>query len=187
MWMRICYCCLPVHVILMLLLMWVYKIGVIIHCRRLINLIRLFQRRSRWPSMWWVICWALCLIHDVTSSTALSFFTQLKVDGTSAYVELILKLPEGKSIDLTNEVYNADVMYIQSMEFVQSTKKGSTTSKSLPPPPDSNNDLTLPIPSAVGSTEKISLDTPLSPLTLFVSDNVSVNSRYLEASIICEY
>ena len=82
-------------------------------------------------------------------------------------------LPQGAGVDPSDEVYSADVTYIQSMEFGPSTKKLSSTSKP-PPPPASNNALPLHVPSNIGSTEKVSLDSPLSPLTLSVSDNVSV-------------
>lgn len=131
------------------------------------------------------LCIGKCLFHDATSFQQFYLFIQLKVVGTTAYIELILKLPGGKSIDLTDEVYNADVTYFQSMEFGTSTKKVSATSKSHPPPVSNSNALPLPTPSVVGSAGKVSLDSPLSPLTLSVSDNVSIHSKYHKADIIC--
>ena len=95
---------------------------------------------------------------------------QLKVEGTTAYVEVLLKLAGGKSVDLTEEVYSADVSVFQSMDFGSSTTRSDVPSGHPLPPP------LLPVPTADDSKlpRKVSLDTIPSPLTLLTSDNVSL-------------
>ena len=81
------------------------------------------------------------------------------MDGTTAYVEVYLKLPGGKSVDLTEEVYSADVTHFQSMDFGPTRMKIS--SDPLPP------SLPLPNSSDIRPTEKkVSSDPLPSPLPL---------------------
>ena len=92
---------------------------------------------------------------------------QLKLEGSVAFVEIFLKLSGGKSVDLTEEVYSADVSVFQSMDFGPSQTMDAP-SATLPLP--------LPLSTAGDSkpSEKASLDALPSPLTLPNSNSVSM-------------
>ena len=97
---------------------------------------------------------------------------QLKVEGTVAFVEVLLTLAGGESVDLTEEVYSADVSVIKSMDFGSSQMMGFPSGEPLPP------FAALPLPLlATGDgkhAEKISTDALPSPLTLPGSNSVSM-------------
>ena len=103
--------------------------------------------------------------------SCLSLF-QLKVEGTVAFVEILLNLPGGKSVDLTEEIYSADVSVIKSMDFGPSQTTDVPSSEPVPP------SASLPLPlSTTGDSkpiEKASPDTLPSPLTLPNSNSVSM-------------
>ena len=105
-------------------------------------------------------------------TTTISPF-QLKVEGTVAFVEVLLKLAGGECVDLTEEVYSADVSVIKSMDFGPSQMMGIPSREPLPP-----SSVALPLPlSATGDgkhAEKTSADALPSPLTLPSSNSVSV-------------
>ena len=94
------------------------------------------------------------------------------MEGTVAFVEILLKLAGGESVDLTEEVYSADVSVIKSMDFGPSQLTGIPSSEPLPP----SAALALPL-STTGNgkhTEKTSIDALPSPLTLPSSNSVSM-------------
>ena len=43
--------------------------------------------------------------------------SRLKIEGTTAFVEIFLNLAGGEIVDLTEEVYIADISVFQSMDF----------------------------------------------------------------------
>ena len=94
------------------------------------------------------------------------------MEGTVAFVEILLILARGESVDLTEEVYSADVSVIKSMDFGSSQMTGFPSGEPLPP------FAALPLPlSATGDgkhTKKISTDALPSPLTLPSSNSVSM-------------
>ena len=83
----------------------------------------------------------LCDDHYLTislcgkgSSSAILILSpfQLKVEGTVAFVEVLLTLAGGESVDLTEEVYSADVSVIKSMDFGSSQVTGFPSGEPLP-------------------------------------------------------
>lgn len=108
----------------------------------------------------------------VDSTLLLVCYFQIKVEGSTASVELILKV-KGRSVDLTEEVYSADVTHFQSMDFGPSAKKLS--SNSLPP---LTTAAALPLTNSSGNVKcgdkiKVALESLPSPIPLPVSDSVS--------------
>ena len=98
---------------------------------------------------------------------------QLKLEGTVAFVEIFLKLSGGKSVDLTEEVYSADVSVFQSMDFGPSQVINVPSNEAVPP----SATLPIPLPLSTGDgkpSEKASPDALPSPLTLPNSNSVSM-------------
>ena len=101
---------------------------------------------------------------------------QVRLEGTTVYVELFLKLPGGESVDLTEEVYSADVTHFKSMDFGASMRtKKSTVVPSTTPIDAKPARTSADTASEAGSTDTVlSSSCPLpSPLPLSVSDTVS--------------
>ena len=65
---------------------------------------------------------------------------QLKIEGTTAFEEIFLKLAEGESVDLTEEVYSADTSVFHSMDFGPTRTTDVPSNNPIPlgqPPPPS--------------------------------------------------
>ena len=112
-----------------------------------------------------------------------TFPFQLKLEGTTAYVEVLLKLAGGKSVDLTEEVYSADVSVFQSMDFGPSKITDVPYNESIP---SANLPLPLSIPSDTKPSEETSSAALPSPLTLPTSDIVSL-LQLLELKVLFMY
>ena len=99
------------------------------------------------------------------------------MEGTVAFVEVLLTLAGGESVDLTEEVYSADVSVIKSMDFGSSQMMGFPSGEPLP----SFAALPLPLSTAGDGkhTEKVSTDALPSPLTLPSSNSVSMRVHYI--------
>ena len=103
---------------------------------------------------------------------AVHFFPfQLNIEGTTAFVEIFLNLAGGESVDLTEEVYSADISVFQSMDFGPTRTTDVPYNDLIP----SSASLPLPLSAADDSkpTEKTSPDAFPSPLTLPNSNSVS--------------
>ena len=112
---------------------------------------------------------------------------QLKLEGTVAFVEIFLKLSGGKSVDLTEEVYSADVSVFQSMDFgpLQMMHVDILSNEPVPP----SVALPLPLPPSTADdgklSEKASLDALPSPLTLPNSNSVSMPGFFYIYTCAC--
>ena len=92
-----------------------------------------------------------------------------------AFVEILLRLPGGRSVDLTDEIYSADVSVIKSMDFGPSQMtEDLPSSQPVHPFP-----LLLSTAGDSKPTEKASPEALPSPLTLPNSDSVSMLDFFL--------